>query len=147
MQQTIIQEEKSTNFQISKKATVSPNKIQKKVQRIRRGIINIQNTMNNTIINFTDLTGRTVFCLSAGALGFRNSRKSTTHAATMVAQKVALKAYQLGFRKVDVKLKGLGFSKRTALNSIARSKLRVVSLQEKTPIPHNGCRPPKKRRT
>lgn len=145
--QQITEQIKKPSVNTLKKKLVVKNKIQKKVQKVKRGIINIQNTMNNTIINFTDLTGKTIFCLSAGALGFRNSRKSTTHAATMVAQRVALKAYQLGYRKVDVKLKGLGFSKRTALNSIARSKLRVVSLQERTPIPHNGCRPPKKRRT
>jgi small subunit ribosomal protein S11 len=146
MQQSINQEKNSLIIS-EKKKIVLKNKIQKKVQKVKRGIIAIQNTKNNTIINFTDLLGKTIFSLSAGALGFRNSRKATSHAATMVAQRAALKAYQLGYRKVDVKLKGLGFSKRTALNTIARSKLHVVSLYEQTPIPHNGCRPPKKRRT
>lgn len=146
MQQSINQN-KIISITPKKKKIVFKNKIQKKVQKVKRGIITIQNTKNNTIINFTTLLGKTLFSLSAGALGLRNSRKATSHAATMVAQQVALKAYQLGYRKVDVKFKGLGFSKRTALYSIARSKLRVVSLHEQTPIPHNGCRPPKKRRT
>lgn len=121
-------------------------KIYKKIQEKKKGIVHIQSTKNNTIITFTDLQGNTLFWVSAGTLGFKNSRKSTVYAAGAAAESIAAKAIQSGYSLVDVKIKGLGFGKRNALKSLAKSNLIITSLEEKTPLAHNGCRAPKKRR-
>lgn len=111
-----------------------------------KGIINIQSTRNNTIITLTDLQGNCKFWSSAGNLGFKNSRKSTSYAAQAVAEKVATQAFTLGYDSVIVKLKGLGYGKLSATRALYKSKLSVTKIIELTPIAHNGCRPPKKRR-
>jgi len=111
-----------------------------------KGIIHIQSTKNNTIITLTDLKGNTKFWSSAGNLGFKNSRKSTSYAAQAVAELIAAKALNLGFNSVILKLTGLGYGKFTTLKAFYKSKLNVTQLIERTPIAHNGCRPPKKRR-
>lgn len=111
-----------------------------------KGILHIQSTRNNTIITLTDLQGNTKFWSSAGNIGFKNSRKSTKYAAQAVADKVAIKALQLGFDSVILKVQGLGYGKLTAIRALSKSKLTVTQIIERTPIAHNGCRPPKKRR-
>jgi small subunit ribosomal protein S11 len=111
-----------------------------------KGIINIQSTRNNTILTLTDLKGNTKFWSSAGNLGFKNSRKSTSYAAQAVAELVATKALNLGFDSIIIKMKGLGYGKLAAIRVLGKSKLSVEKIVELTPIAHNGCRPQKKRR-
>lgn len=111
-----------------------------------KGIIHIQSSRNNTILTLTDLQGNCKFWSSAGNIGFKNSRKSTSYAAQAVAEIVATKALNLGFDSVTVKIKGLGYGKLSAIRALYKSKLNVARIIELTPIAHNGCRPPKKRR-
>jgi small subunit ribosomal protein S11 len=111
-----------------------------------KGVIHIQSTQNNTIITLTDLHGNVQFWSGAGNLGFKNSRKSTSYAAQAVAEVLANKALNLGFSSVILKIQGLGYGKLTAIRAIQKSKLHVTQICEGTPIAHNGCRPPKKRR-
>lgn len=111
-----------------------------------KGIVHIQSTRNNTTITLTDLQGNTKFWSSAGNIGFKNSRKSTKYAAQAVAEKVAIKALQLGFDSLVLKVQGLGYGKLTAIRALSKSKLIITQIIERTPIAHNGCRPPKKRR-
>lgn len=113
----------------------------------QKGIIHIQSTRNNTIISLTDLQGNTKFWSSGGHLGFKNSRKSTSYAAQAIAEGVINKALVLGFDSVILKTKGLGYGKLSALRAFFKSKLHVTQIIEHTPRAHNGCRPPKKRRT
>ena len=120
------------------------SKFLKKVHQ--KGIISILSTKNNTIITLSDLEGNTKFWTSAGALGFKNSRKSTTYAAQAAAEQVSLKAFNLGFHSVILKVKGLGYGKETCLRTFFKSRLSVTKIIEQTPIAHNGCRPAKKRR-
>ena len=115
-------------------------------KHVQKGIIYVQSTRNNTIITLTDTQGITKFWTSAGCLGFKNSRKSTTYAAQAAAEKLTNKALSLGFNSVIVKIKGLGYGKETSVRAIHKSKLMITKIIEKTPIPHNGCRLPKKRR-
>lgn len=112
----------------------------------QKGIIHIFSTKNNTIITLTDLNGNTKYWTSAGVLGFKNSRKSTTYAAQAAAEQTAQKALNMGFYSVLVKLKGLGYGKDTCIRTLSKSKLVITKIIEQTPIAHNGCRPPKKRR-
>ena len=112
----------------------------------QNGIIHIQSTKNNTLITLTDLQGNTKFWTSAGTLGFKNSRKSTTYAAQAAAEELAKKALALGFSSVIVKIKGLGYGKESTVRALYKSRLVIIKLIEQTPVPHNGCRPPKKRR-
>lgn len=120
------------------------SKFLKKVNQ--KGMIYILSTKNNTIITLTDLQGNTKFATSAGSLGFKNSRKSTTYAAQAAAEQVALKAFTLGFQSVEVKIKGLGYGKESSLRTLFKSRLLITKIQEQTPVSHNGCRQPKKRR-
>ena len=120
------------------------SKFLKKVSQ--KGIIYILSTKNNTIITLTDLQGNTKFATSAGGLGFKNSRKSTTYAAQAAAEQVALKAFTLGFQSVEVRIKGLGYGKESSLRTLFKSRLLITKIKEQTPVSHNGCRQPKKRR-
>lgn len=112
----------------------------------QKGIIYIFSTKNNTLITLTDLEGNTKFSTSAGVLGFKNSRKSTTYAAQAAAEQVALKASTMGFHSVVIKIKGLGYGKESSLRTLFKSRLLITKIIEQTPISHNGCRPSKKRR-
>lgn len=120
------------------------SKFLKKINQ--KGIIYIFSTKNNTLITLTDLQGNTKFSTSAGVLGFKNSRKSTTYAAQAAAEQVALKALNMGFYSVVVKIKGLGYGKESSLRTLFKSRLLITKIIEQTPISHNGCRPSKKRR-
>jgi small subunit ribosomal protein S11 len=106
----------------------------------------IQATFNNTIITVTDQSGNVITWSSTGAAGFKGSRKSTPYAAQMAAQQTAKQAMDHGVREVDVFIKGPGPGRESAIRAIAAAGIKVRSIADVTPIPHNGCRPPKKRR-
>lgn len=108
--------------------------------------IHIQTTLNNTIIALTDAKGNVKFSASSGSLGFTNSRKSTTYASQTVAEHIARQCLILGIREVLVILKGIGFGKESALRGLQSQGIIIKKIEDKTPIPHNGCRMPKKRR-
>jgi small subunit ribosomal protein S11 len=110
------------------------------------GRVCIQATFNNTIITFTDMQGNTVAWGSAGGSGFKGSRKSTPYAAQIAAQNTARAAMDAGMREVEVLVQGPGPGRESAIRALQAAGLRVRSIADKTPIPHNGCRPPKKRR-
>jgi len=106
----------------------------------------VHSTFNNTIVTLTDLQGNVLSWSSAGASGFKGSRKSTPYAAQIAAQNAAKAAMDLGMREVEILVKGPGPGREAAIRSLQQAGLRVRSIADVTPIPHNGCRPPKKRR-
>jgi len=120
----------------------------KKVVRknVYAGIVNIQSTFNNTIVTITDLTGNTISWASAGSRGFKGSRKSTPFAAQLAAEEAARRAMEHGMRSVAVFVKGPGAGRESALRALQQAGFRVTLIRDVTPIPHNGCRPPKRRR-
>lgn len=126
----------------------------KKVTRVRRrerrqiprGRAYVQSTFNNTIVTLTDLTGAVLAWSSSGSSGFKGSRKSTPYAAGMAAETAARKAMEQGMRQVDVLVKGPGSGREAAIRSLQAAGLLINSITDVTPIPHNGCRPPKRRR-
>jgi small subunit ribosomal protein S11 len=115
-------------------------------KNIPSGIAHIQATFNNTIVTITDLNGNTVAWSAAGVAKFKGSRKSTPFAAQLVAEDAAKKAMEHGMKQVGVYVKGPGSGRESALRAIANSGLQINLIKDVTPIPHNGCRPPKKRR-
>jgi small subunit ribosomal protein S11 len=116
-------------------------------KNVPRGQAHIHATFNNTIVTMTDQQGNVINWASGGTLGFRGSRKSTPFAARQAAQRAAREAMDNGMSEVDVYVKGPGPGREAAIRSIQAAGLRVRSITDVTPIPHNGCRPPKKRRT
>ena len=110
------------------------------------GVAHIQATFNNTIVTITDPAGNTVAWSSAGVRGFKGSRKSTPFAAQLVADDAAKKAMEHGMKAVGIFIKGPGAGRESALRAIANAGLRITVIKDVTPIPHNGCRPPKRRR-
>jgi len=122
-------------------------KTKKKVKRnIATGIVHIQSTFNNTIVTITDKQGNVVAWSSAGNMGYKGSKKSTSFAAQMTAETAAKKAMDQGMKEVDVLVKGPGSGRETAIRSVQAVGLKVNMIKDVTPIPHNGCRPPKQRR-
>lgn len=119
----------------------------KKVRmNIPSGIAHIQATFNNTIVTITDSQGNAVVWASAGSSGFRGSRKSTPYAARLAAQEAIKSATEMGLQEVDIYVKGPGPGREAAIRAMIGTDLRVRSISDITPVPHNGCRPPKKRR-
>ena len=110
------------------------------------GQAHIKSTFNNTIVSITDTTGAVISWASSGGVGFKGSRKSTPYAAQMAAESAARRAMDHGMRKVDVFVKGPGSGRETAIRSLQATGLEVGTIQDVTPVPHNGCRPPKRRR-
>ena len=110
------------------------------------GIAYIQATFNNTIITITDMAGNAVVWGSAGKAGFKGSKKSTPFAATVAAEQAAKEAMNMGLRRVHVRVQGPGSGRESAMQALAAAGLTIRSIRDVTPIPHNGCRPPKKRR-
>jgi small subunit ribosomal protein S11 len=110
------------------------------------GVVHIQATFNNTLVTITDMRGNTVAWGTAGKAGFKGSKKSTPFAATVAAEQVAREAMNLGVRRVHVLVQGPGSGRESAIQALASAGLKVASIKDTTPIPHNGCRPPKKRR-
>ena len=113
---------------------------------ITQGEVHIKATFNNTLISFTDKKGNVLTSASAGRMGFRGSKKNTPYAAQMAAQDAAKVAVDAGLRKVDVYVKGPGAGREGAIRALATSGIEVSMIKDVTPLPHNGCRPPKKRR-
>ncbi len=118
----------------------------KEKKSIPSGIVHIQSTFNNTIVTITDPAGNVVSWSSAGVQGFKGSRKSTPFAAQLAAEDAAKKAMEHGMRSVEVYVKGPGAGRESALRSLQAVGFNVVMIKDVTPIPHNGCRPPKRRR-
>ncbi len=110
------------------------------------GIAFVKATFNNTIITITDRSGNVVVWASAGKAGFKGSKKSTPFAATMAAEQAGREAAGLGVKRVDVRVQGPGSGRESAIQALASAGLFIKSIQDVTPLPHNGCRPPKKRR-
>ncbi len=125
-------------------AQQGPSKRKKVVEA--EGIAFITATFNNTLITITDLHGNTITWGSAGKSGFKGSKKSTSFAATVAAEQCARDAANLGVRRVHVRVQGPGSGRESAIQALASAGLEVKSIRDVTPIPHNGCRPPKKRR-
>ncbi|PTQ56968.1 MAG: SSU ribosomal protein S11p (S14e) [Candidatus Carbobacillus altaicus] len=115
-------------------------------KNIASGIAHIRSTFNNTIVTITDPHGNTISWASAGTLGFKGSRKSTPFAAQMSAEAAAKAAMEHGMREVEVRVKGPGSGREAAIRSLQAAGLDVSVIKDVTPIPHNGCRPPKRRR-
>jgi small subunit ribosomal protein S11 len=118
----------------------------KEKRNITEGVAHIQSTFNNTIVTITDLSGNVIAWSSSGLQGFKGSRKSTPFAAQMAAEDVVRKAKEQGMRKVQVYIKGPGAGRESALRSLQLAGLTITMIRDVTPVPHNGCRPPKRRR-
>ena len=128
-------------------APAAERKAKKKTKKnVQTGIVFIQSTFNNTIITITDVSGNVLSWSSAGARGFKGSRKSTPFAAQVAAGDAAAKAMEHGLKNVSVLVKGPGAGRESALRALAAAGLKVTLIRDITPIPHNGCRPPKRRR-
>jgi small subunit ribosomal protein S11 len=122
-------------------------KVKKKVKKnIQSGVAHIQSTFNNTIVTITDVSGNVVSWSSAGVRGFKGSRKSTPFAAQLAAEDAAKKAMEHGMRTVSVYVNGPGAGRESALRALQAAGFKVSLIRDITPIPHNGCRPPKRRR-
>jgi small subunit ribosomal protein S11 len=130
------------------KPAAKGKKTYKKKERknIPIGIVHIAASFNNTLISITDTAGNLVSQSSAGARGFRGSRKGTPFAAQQAAQEAAGKALEAGMRECEVRVKGPGGGRESAIRAINNAGIRVTSIRDTTPVPHNGCRPPKRRR-
>jgi small subunit ribosomal protein S11 len=128
--------------------TTTKKRAGKKVgkKNVSAGIAHIQSTFNNTIVTITDVSGEVVSWASAGSRGFKGSRKSTPFAAQLAAEEAARRAIEHGMRSVAVFVKGPGAGRESALRALQSSGFRVTLIRDVTPIPHNGCRPPKRRR-
>lgn len=119
----------------------------KRVRRnVGKGIVHIKATFNNTLITITDVNGETLCWDSAGTIGFKGSRKSTPFAAQRAAEKCANTAKKYGVSEVEVRVKGAGSGRESAITSLQAAGLRISSIEDVTPLPHNGCRPAKRRR-
>ena len=122
-------------------------KVKRKAKKnILNGIVHVQSTFNNTIITICDVSGNVISWSSAGARGFKGSRKSTPFAAQVAAGDAAAKAMEHGLKNVTVLVKGPGAGRESALRALAAAGLKIGTIRDVTPIPHNGCRPPKRRR-
>ena len=121
-------------------------KSKKKKVSDTRGVANIKATFNNTHISVTDKFGNVISWATAGTSGFKGSRKSTSYAATIAAENVAKEVIAMGMTSVDVRIKGPGSGRESAVRSLAATGLAITSIKDVTPLPHNGCRPPKRRR-
>jgi len=122
------------------------SKIRKDKNRLKNGIVHIKSTFNNTIVTVTNKNGDTISWASAGSSGFKGARKSTPFAAQTASEKAALQAASLGIKSVDVFVKGQGSGRETAIRAIEGAGLDITSIKDVTATPHNGCRPPKRRR-
>ncbi len=123
-------------------------KVSKKIKRknIAKGRIYIKSTYNNTIVTLTDLNGAVIAWSSAGLVGFKGAKKATPYAATNIVNALLEKTKKIGLKEVDVYVKGIGSGRESAIRAIAANGLSISSITDVTPVPHNGCRPPKPRR-
>jgi len=123
-----------------------PGAKKKERRNVQNGVAHIQSTFNNTIVTITDVSGNVIAWASAGSVGFKGSRKSTPFAAQLAAEKAAKRAMEQGVKSIEVYVKGPGAGREAALRSLQAAGFRVDLIRDVTPIPHNGCRPPKRRR-
>lgn len=138
--------ESRSKSNLLEQSSVSKKKGKKVKIKLSKGRAYIQSTYNNTIITITDLNGRVVFWGSAGILGFKGAKRSTPYAATEIAKYVVENVKETGLSEIDVFVKGVGGGRESAIRALNTHGLKVVSIKDVTPIPHNGCRPPKIRR-
>lgn len=137
----LLEERAKIETAVKKEATVeAPSK------KLKEGKIYISSSYNNTIITLTDIRGDVLAATSAGAIGFKGSKKATPFAASKVAETISQKMANLGIQKIKVFVKGIGGGRESAIRSLANKGLEILSITDVTPIPHNGCRPPKVRR-
>lgn len=127
--------------QKNRKSTTKKNK-----NSFTSGVAHIQSTFNNTIVTITNLTGDTISWASAGSSGFKGARKSTPFAAQTAAEKAALEALNIGMKNLEILVKGQGSGRETAIRAIEGAGFEITAIQDITSVPHNGCRPPKRRR-
>src|SRR5205809_7159353 len=125
---------------------MAKSKKRKARRKLSRGVAHIKATFNNTIVTITDTNGEALCSASAGTVGFKGSRKSTPFAAQRAAETCAEKASKFGLKEVEVRIKGPGSGRESAVTALQQSGLIVKAIEDVTPLPHNGCRPPKKRR-
>nr|YP_009028692.1 ribosomal protein S11 [Asterionella formosa]AGH28242.1 ribosomal protein S11 [Asterionella formosa]WGN98952.1 ribosomal protein S11 [Asterionella formosa] len=126
--------------------TTKKSNLRKDKSSSQKGIVHIQSTFNNTIITITNLTGDTISWASAGSAGFKGARKSTPFAAQTAAEKAAIEAANNGMKTVQIFVKGQGSGRETAIRAIEAARFEITSIEDITSVPHNGCRPPKRRR-
>ena len=124
-----------------RKPTVKKNR-----SNLGTGVVHIQSTFNNTIVTLTNISGDTISWASSGSAGFKGARKGTPFAAQTAAEKAAIEALSTGIKTVEILVKGQGSGRETAIRSIEGAGLEILSIQDITPVPHNGCRPRKRRR-
>jgi len=128
-------------------ATPAPRKTRKRERRnVNTGVVHIKSTFNNTIVSITDPAGNVIAWASSGGVGFSGSRKSTPFAAQLAAEKAGRAAMEMGLRRAEVLVKGPGAGRDTALRSIQNLGIEVTSVKDVSPVPHNGCRQPKRKR-
>ncbi|MFM8265259.1 MAG: 30S ribosomal protein S11 [Acidimicrobiia bacterium] len=128
-------------------ATPAPRKTRKRERRnVNTGVVHIKSTFNNTIVSITDAAGNVIAWASSGGVGFSGSRKSTPFAAQLAAEKAGRAAMEMGLRRAEVLVKGPGSGRDTALRSIQNLGIEVTSVKDVSPVPHNGCRQPKRKR-
>ncbi|MCI0465326.1 MAG: 30S ribosomal protein S11 [Gemmataceae bacterium] len=125
---------------------MAKSKKRKARRNVSRGVAHVKATFNNTIITITDTNGDTLCFASAGTVGFKGSRKSTPFAAQRAAEDAAGKANKFGVKEIEVKVKGPGSGRESAITALQAAGLTIKAIEDVTPLPHNGCRPPKKRR-
>lgn len=131
---------------VKKNAKKSTTKRRRDRKNVEKGMAHIQSTFNNTMVTLTDANGNALSWASAGGLGFRGSRKSTPYAAQMAAETAAAAAMEYGLKQVEVMVKGPGSGREAAIRALQAAGLEVTLIKDVTPVPHNGCRPPKRRR-
>ena len=145
MNKKVEEKKEIENREVKKKETQFKKK--KKTKRnVTSGIAFVNSTFNNTIISIADETGNVISWSSAGSKGFKGSRKSTPYAAQVAADDAGSKAYEMGLRTLTVQVKGPGSGRETALRALQARGFKIISIKDTTPMPHNGARPPKKRR-
>lgn len=125
---------------------IKKNIVKKQKKNIYNGITHIKSTFNNTIINITDVNGNTVAWASAGQVGFKGAKKATPFAAQTTAEKAGKQALENGMRQIEIRINGPGSGRETAIRALQAIGLKITTIKDITPIPHNGCRPPKRRR-
>ncbi|MDD5454441.1 MAG: 30S ribosomal protein S11 [Candidatus Ratteibacteria bacterium] len=128
------------------KTTISKGKKKRKGLKVPKGIAHIRSTFNNTLVTIADPQGNTIVSSSSGAVGFKGTKKSTPFAASRASEIAAKKALALGMKEISVYIKGPGAGREAAIRSLESAGLTITLIRDVTPIPHNGCRPPKRRR-
>ena len=139
-EEELLKEREKVEVRVKKESEVGA------ISKIKEGRVFISSSYNNTIMTLTDLQGNVLGWISAGSIGFKGTKKATPFAASKVAEALTQKAKKMGIEKVEVLVKGIGSGRESAIRSIAARDLDITSIKDITPVPHNGCRPPKVRR-